>query len=122
MSDETAEDSNNYLNFLLLFQELVKNDCSAVDERIKYGNDFHKTFNNLKLFPHVDKIGELVQHYKNNAKKVYEVLNKHNAILMRINYLISIRCKHEWVHDTIDLDLDTSQQIQYCAKCNKTKK
>lgn len=32
------------------------------------------------------------------------------------------QCDHEWIEDDIDIDPDRSKRIQYCTKCEVTKR
>lgn len=38
-----------------------------------------------------------------------------------VNNKITLLCNHEYVHDSIDITPDTSQNITYCEKCEHTK-
>ena len=39
----------------------------------------------------------------------------------KINKYISDNCEHECVDDYIDIDVEKSQQITYCCKCETNK-
>ena len=39
-----------------------------------------------------------------------------------INYKIYIMCSHDFVQDEIDINPDKTQRIEYCKKCEYTKK
>ena len=41
--------------------------------------------------------------------------------MKKINEYISDNCEHEWVDDYIDIDVEKSQQITYCYKCETNK-
>jgi hypothetical protein len=45
-----------------------------------------------------------------NLKYIYRIINK---------YILD-NCNHDIVHDSIDMDLDTSIIIYYCTKCYNT--
>jgi len=41
-------------------------------------------------------------------------------ILAKVNQYLHKHCKHEIVHDLIDIDPDRSQSISYCSICGST--
>lgn len=41
-------------------------------------------------------------------------------IIKQINSFIENYCNHQFIYDTIDINPDYSQTIQYCKKCYKT--
>lgn len=51
-----------------------------------------------------------------------DLINNLETLIKHVEHHIKHICKHEWVNDTIDIDLDTSQNICYCVKCEITKK
>ena len=51
-----------------------------------------------------------------------EVINNLDTLKLFIKNKINTICNHEWVHDTIDIDLERTKNICYCVKCEVTKK
>lgn len=51
-----------------------------------------------------------------------ELITKLDRLKCYIRDKIINKCDHNWVNDTIDIDLDRSQKICYCIKCEVTKK
>ena len=45
---------------------------------------------------------------------------KYKSILDSIHNYIRDNCKHEYITDLIDIDVERSQTIQYCKKCYYT--
>jgi hypothetical protein len=44
-----------------------------------------------------------------------------NKILNDVRLYIDDHCQHEWVDDTIDIDLERSMNITYCEICSRNK-
>ena len=42
-------------------------------------------------------------------------------VLVRINSYIAMYCPHEYIDDTIDIDVERSQNISYCKHCYRNK-
>jgi hypothetical protein len=48
--------------------------------------------------------------------------NTWTTLLQKVNDKIHTLCDHEWTHDDVDTDLDTSQRIVYCRRCSLEQK
>ena len=91
-------------------RELVKLDPTLITEYVK-------------LYARVKKYGDpdvilktgrkpvSPEHKKETYRKYYE----------KVKQKIVSLCKHEWVSDTIDIDLDRSKTIEYCKICELSK-
>lgn len=69
-------------------------------------------------------VNENVLQYNKHITEMNEILNEqieHIKSLMLSNEKIRSKiislCKHEWVQDSIDIDPDRSQTIEYCKIC-----
>ena len=68
---------------------------------------------------------ELLKRYLNvfdNVKECNEVICDLYRLKDSIKDKIKDKCEHDWVNDTIDINLDSSKNICYCVKCEITKK
>ena len=63
----------------------------------------------------------LILEFTSHSMNAVTILNKKKEFLEKINKYISDNCEHEWVNDTIDIDVEKSQQITYCYKCETNK-
>jgi hypothetical protein len=86
---------------------------------------------------HILEINKIINKLDNNyfdscnTILIQEYINKYNAE-HNIQYLQTLKedivdklshiCEHEWIHDSIDIDTEHSQNICYCVKCEITKK
>ena len=56
------------------------------------------------------------------TKKVLKSIN-YSAVTKNLeDYVIRCTCEHRWVKDSIDVDPDRSRSIEYCDKCEETRK
>jgi hypothetical protein len=69
-------------------------------------------------------VNENVLQYNKDITEINEILNEqieHIKSLMLSNEKIRSKiislCKHEWIQDSIDIDPDRSQTIEYCKIC-----
>jgi hypothetical protein len=62
---------------------------------------------------------ELVREFKSicHNRKLHEEIQQWQTLLKKINQQIYQDCQHEFITDYIDLNLDRSQQINYCQNC-----
>ncbi len=58
----------------------------------------------------------------NDDESVEETISNLESLKLYIRDKIKNRCIHEWTDDTIDIDVDMSQEICYCVKCAITKR
>lgn len=68
---------------------------------------------------------DLFKQYVNvfdNTELYHGLITKLETLTNCIHIHIKNKCEHEWVNDSIDIDLDRSQDICYCVKCEVTKK
>jgi hypothetical protein len=73
-------------------------------------------------------VNEDVIQYNKHITEINANLNQQDEHLKQLIFLnekirsklISI-CKHEWIKDLIDIDLDRSQTIEYCKICQTSK-
>ena len=68
---------------------------------------------------------ELLNSYLN----VFDNVRECNELIVHLHRLkdcvkdkIKDKCEHDWVNDTIDINLDSSKNICYCVKCEITKR
>ena len=111
--------------------------------KMKSGNDYTiaylKEINNhhtkmkeetiLSLIDTSLNVNENVLQYNKHITEINELLNEqieHIKSLVFSNEKIRSKiislCKHDWVTDSIDIDPDRSQTIEYCKICQQTKK
>ena len=53
-----------------------------------------------------------------HPRKLCEELEQWSTLLKKINRDIFIRCHHEFVLDSIDLNIERSENIEYCIHCH----
>ena len=58
----------------------------------------------------------------NNTNICEEMIINFERLKYYLDDLIKNCCDHEWIHDSIDITPDLSQNICYCSKCEITKK
>lgn len=67
------------------------------------------------------KIDELVYQIMTAKNTLIELTPTNNAdynkIIKEMNSFLLKYCDHIWVYDSIDINLDRSQQIRYCKNC-----
>lgn len=117
----SVEESNDFLNFLLLFKDTIKADNRVVTERMKFFLNIIDDYEQLKNYPISDKITEIIYQYRQNINKFNEISTNSNSLLKQLNNLINKNCMHKWEHDYIDIDLDRSKKIIYCSECHTTR-
>ena len=82
----------------------------------------------LNLIDTTLNVNETVLQYNKHITEINDNLNQQDEHLKKLIFLnekirkklISI-CKHEWVIDSIDIDPDRSQTIEYCKICQVSK-
>jgi hypothetical protein len=82
----------------------------------------------LRLIDTSLNVNENVIQYNKHIAEINELLNEqteHIKLLILSNEKIRIKlnsmCNHVWVKDSIDIDPDRSQTIEYCKICQVTK-
>jgi hypothetical protein len=109
----------------------MKNENDYTIAYLKEINHNHKTMKEetiLNLINTTLNVNENILQYNKHITEFNDILNEqteHIKQLMLSNEkirtkLISI-CKHEWITDSIDIDPDRSQTIEYCKICQVSK-
>jgi len=82
----------------------------------------------LRLIDTSLNVNENVIQYNKHIAEINQLLNEqteHIKHLMLSNERIRTKiisiCKHEWITDSIDIDPDRSQTIEYCKICQVSK-
>jgi hypothetical protein len=78
-------------------------------------NYFNEKFNDPFLIHYLST-------YKDNEAKFHMFINKLTDLQSQVKHQLTNNCDHEWINDTIDIDMDTSKEICYCVKCEVSKK
>ena len=109
----------------------MKSDNDYTITYLKEINEIHTRMKEetiLNLIETSLNVNEDVLQYNKNITEFNEFLNEqteHIKHLMLSNEKIRIKlisiCKHEWVQDSIDIDPDRSQTIEYCKICEISK-
>jgi len=97
----------------------VKDLC---EQELDFLSNYIEFCKNRSLFFVEDKnANSLVLEFTAHRMNAITILNKKKEFLEKINKYISDNCEHEWIDDTIDIDVEKSQQITYCCKCETNK-
>jgi len=106
---------DNTLDTLIQLKFNVEKEISILDSTIK---DVAILDNSLDVVDrHSTDVSNLVNQYLMETsifRKQYQ--NKSWAILLQINTLLNVICKHDWVEDTVE-DRSGERDICYCRKC-----
>lgn len=108
----------NLLSFSLdeisnIYQEMI----DLASNEYSSNPDCRNDSENIKNDIIIDDISNFLQ-----MKKMYDKLkNKIQEDKETIQNNIFLRCKHEFVEDTIDIDPDRCKVINYCQYCGITK-
>ena len=119
------QESNSFLNFLLLFKDAVKHNSIVVAEQLDALPDFRD--DNIYKTRHLCSseigtlLGTLLDQYSMNIERYNDIVDGDKAIMKELNKLIDDNCSHEWDTDYIDIGMDTSDRIEYCTHCNMTR-
>jgi hypothetical protein len=81
--------------------------------------------NIISIFEELDEFAKeenvIVLQTQPHNKTFFNERKKHITILRSVcEKKISELCSHEFIEDTIDIDLDRSQNIRYCKICEYT--
>lgn len=98
----------DYNNSFLIELKLT---LERINELAKQKVDFDNYGNND------EDISSIFQDYHSLENDYKNIVDKHNVLLNNINNKLRNTCKHNFVTDSIDLDVDISKQIIYCSKC-----
>jgi len=67
---------------------------------------------------------EILINIKDKYDREIETLNNIISIkrdrLKEITSILSLQCQHDWITDYVDVDVERSEIIKYCKKCNLT--
>ena len=73
-------------------------------------------------------VNENILQYNKQITEINDILNEqdnHIRLLILLNEKIRTKlismCIHEWITDSIDIDLDRSQTIEYCKICQASR-
>ena len=103
------------MNNIITIKELCEQELDFLSNYIEFCK-------NRSLFFVEDKnANSLVLEFTAHRINALTVLKKKKEFLEKINKYISDNCEHEWVDDSIDIDVERSQNITYCNKCEKNK-
>ena len=97
----------------------VKNICEQEIDFLNNYIDFSK--NRSNFFSSDDNANKLILEFTAHRVNALTVLKQKKEFLEKINKYITDNCDHEWVDDSIDIDVERSQNITYCNKCEKNK-
>lgn len=98
---------------------LVKDICEQEIDFLYNYIDFSK--NRSSFFTNDDNANKLILEFTSHRVNAITVLKQKKEFLEKINKYISDNCNHEWINDSIDIDVEKSQNITYCNKCEKNK-
>jgi hypothetical protein len=96
------------------FLQNVKNEKDNLFEEIKLLKNSHAEkwlFENILCQFFVDFV-KINDNYTINNR-----LSKLSALENKLDRKIKAECKHEYIEDDVDIDLDRSVRITYCKKC-----
>ena len=101
---------NDYVNSYL--REINQHFLNMKEETINYLIDSALNVNEdyLQYNKDVTEINDILNQNDENIRQLI-LLN------MKIRKKLTTLCKHEWVIDLIDIDLDRSKTIEYCKIC-----
>ena len=106
---------DNTLDTLIQLKFNVEKEISILDSTIK---DVASLDNSLDVVDrHSTDVSNLVNQYLMETsifRKQHQ--NKSLSILLQINTLLNVICKHDWVEDTVE-DRSGERDICYCRKC-----
>mgnify|MGYP001176361945 CR=1 FL=1 len=103
------------MNNIITIKELCEQEIEFLNSYIEF------SCNRSKFFTSNDYANKLILEFTEHRVNALTVLNKKKEFLEKINKYITDNCDHEWVNDYIDIDVEKSQNITYCNKCEKNK-
>lgn len=105
---------NDYINAYL--KEINNNYSKMKEETLFYLIDTSIT-SNLDYSQYNKDLNEINQLLNSQNDHIKQIMLLNEKVKQKIVSL----CKHEWVSDTIDIDLDRSKTIEYCKICELSK-
>jgi hypothetical protein len=99
--------------------EHIKNSKSKMTKTIDSIKKLDNNYFNIKCDD------DLFKQYINMVNDIHaynQLICNLETLKLSIENRIKNRCEHEWVKDTIDIDIERTQNICYCVKCEVTKK
>ena len=113
---------------LSIYDDLIINIVNIKNAKLRnscINNDIKLLNKDTNLFTDKCQQNELFNHYLHaysSDNDTYEKLltNLETLLAQTKHDIIQMQCSHKWLDDWVDTDPDTSQQIRYCSKCNKT--
>jgi hypothetical protein len=109
----------------------IKSENDCIGAYIKEINQNYSKMKEETLFYLIDtsiSTNTDYSQYNKDINEINELLNNQNDHIKQImlfnekvrQKIVSL-CKHEWIKDTIDIDLDRSKTIEYCKICEFSK-
>jgi hypothetical protein len=92
------------MNYAKMKEETILN---LIDTSLNVNEDV------LQYNKHITEINANLNEQDEHLKKLILLNNK-------IRSKLTSMCKHEWIQDSIDIDPDRSQTIEYCKICQTT--
>ena len=113
---------NKYDLLIFSFNEII----NIYEEMIFISDEEYISSNNLNNLNNLNEIKkDLIINDISNFTEMKKTYNKHKEFMLYqkeiINENIKIRCQHNFVEDTIDIDPDRCKVINYCEYCGTTK-
>jgi hypothetical protein len=109
------------LNYFLFVKEKHANIFSYLNEIISIYEELQKIIDNIENLDENYNNFEDIEMYKNLANDYKSKLRIVTSISNSVNDIINNLCNHDYIYDTIDIDLDTSKTICYCSVCGISK-
>ena len=103
------------MNNIITVKELCEQELDFLYNYIEFCK------NRSLFFVEDTNANSLILEFISHSMNAVTILNKKKEFLEKINKYISDNCEHEWVDDYIDIDVEKSQQITYCCKCETNK-
>ena len=103
------------MNNIITVKELCEQELDFLYNYIEFCK------NRSLFFVEDTNVNSLILEFTSHSMNAVTILNKKKEFLEKINKYISDNCEHEWVNDTIDIDVEKSKQITYCYKCETNK-
>lgn len=105
------------MNNIIEIKHLCEQELQYLHDYCNFCNE-HSSLFNVQQNKYTDFINNFCQQEKN----IDALIQSKQQLLDEINDYIYDQCDHEWIDDHIDIDIEKSQQICYCCKCELNKK
>jgi hypothetical protein len=99
------------INYFLFFKKMYTSMVANLNCIIESCDEIIDVQENHNIGPFIFKKDEIIK--RNCILERIEILELINICNSHIKKL----CKHEFINDNIDIDLDNSQEITYCKLC-----